>query len=206
MNARTSSDPGWSRFTAGPHGVMYASVKYGPNVGEPVARCRRGCRPRRGRRPGRARGRRPRTASARPGPPYGSCTAHRPIPSYPQPCWPGNAATGISSTRVHAELAQVVQPPDGRVQRPLRGERADVQLVDHRPAQRRAAPAAVGPGEGRRGRRSGSARRCRTAAAASAGRAAARRRPAGTRSRSRPLTPGTSASTSRNRPRPGAIG
>ena len=38
MNARTSSDPAWSRLTAGPHGVMCASVKYGPNDGEPVPR------------------------------------------------------------------------------------------------------------------------------------------------------------------------
>ena len=51
--------------------------------------------------------------------------------------------------RVHAELAQVVQPPDGRVERPLGGERADVQFVDHRPVQRPAAPAPVGPGERR---------------------------------------------------------
>ena len=28
--ARTSSDPGWSRLTAGPHGVTCAVVKYGP--------------------------------------------------------------------------------------------------------------------------------------------------------------------------------
>ncbi len=49
--------------------------------------------------------------------------------------------------RVHAEVTQVVQPPDGGVEGALRGERADVQLVDHRSVQRPAPPARVGPAE-----------------------------------------------------------
>ena len=49
----------------------------------------------------------------------------------------------------NAEIGQVVKPPDRGVQRPLRGERADVQLVDHRAGRRRAPPASVRPGERR---------------------------------------------------------
>src|SRR6185437_13510906 len=48
----------------------------------------------------------------------------------------------------HAEVAEVVEPLDRRVERSPRGERAQVQLVDHRPVQRRAPPAAVAPAEG----------------------------------------------------------
>ena len=49
----------------------------------------------------------------------------------------------------HAEIREVVQTLDGGVQRPLRGERADVQLVDHRAGERRAAPVPVRPRERR---------------------------------------------------------
>ncbi len=48
---------------------------------------------------------------------------------------------------VHAQLAEVVETADGGVERALRGERADVHLVDHRTAQRPAPPALVGPAE-----------------------------------------------------------
>jgi len=50
---------------------------------------------------------------------------------------------------VHAEVAQLIEPPDGGVERALGRERADVQLVDHRAGQRAAPPAAVGPAERR---------------------------------------------------------
>jgi hypothetical protein len=39
--------------------------------------------------------------------------------------------------RVHAEVAQVVEPPDGGLEGALGGERAHVQLVDHQLAHRR---------------------------------------------------------------------
>ncbi len=77
---------------------------------------------------------------------------------------------------------------------PVRGERAHVQLVEHRPVQR-AFRASRGRSSGRRnGHSCGSRRARRTAAAANAGRAAAARRPAGTRSRSRRVRGRTSAS------------
>src|ERR1700728_916944 len=50
--------------------------------------------------------------------------------------------------RVHAEAHEVAEVPDRPVERPLRRERADVALVQHRPGQRQPPPAAVGPGEG----------------------------------------------------------
>jgi hypothetical protein len=49
--------------------------------------------------------------------------------------------------RVHAQVTQVIQPPDGVVERALRGERAEMQLVDHRSVQRPAPPARVRPAE-----------------------------------------------------------
>ena len=45
------------------------------------------------------------------------------------------------------EVTELVEPPDRRVERPLRGERAHVHLVDHRAAQGPAPPAPVGPPE-----------------------------------------------------------
>jgi hypothetical protein len=45
--------------------------------------------------------------------------------------------------RGHAKPRQVVQPLDGRIQRPRRSERAGVQLVDDRARERRAAPARI---------------------------------------------------------------
>ena len=48
----------------------------------------------------------------------------------------------------YAERRQVIKAADGGVERPLLGEGADVQFVDHRAADGRTAPAAVGPGEG----------------------------------------------------------
>ena len=50
--------------------------------------------------------------------------------------------------RVHTEVAQVVKPPDGRVEGALGGKGADVQFVDHRAVQRAAAPPLVRPAEG----------------------------------------------------------
>jgi hypothetical protein len=64
------------------------------------------------------------------------------------------AATGKRRHRhqldgVHAEVAQLIEPPDSGVERALGRERADVQLVDHRSGQRAAPPAPVGPAERR---------------------------------------------------------
>src|SRR6202000_1893549 len=47
-----------------------------------------------------------------------------------------------------AERRQVIKAADGGFERPLRGEGAGVQFVDHRAADGHTAPAAVGPGEG----------------------------------------------------------
>jgi hypothetical protein len=50
---------------------------------------------------------------------------------------------------VDAELDEVPEPLDRGVERAARGERADVQLVDHPAGQRASGPVAVGPGEPR---------------------------------------------------------
>ncbi|COV66511.1 Uncharacterised protein [Mycobacterium tuberculosis] len=47
---------------------------------------------------------------------------------------------------VDSEIDQVIQLFDGGVERASRGERADVQLVDHRALDRPPRPASVGPG------------------------------------------------------------
>ena len=51
---------------------------------------------------------------------------------------------------VDAEIDQIVQLLDRRVEGAVRGERADVQFVDHRALDRAARPVAVGPRVGRR--------------------------------------------------------
>ena len=101
-----------------------------------------------------------------------------------------------------AERRQVVEPSDRGVERPLRGERADVQLVDHRAAHRRPAPLGVAPAEG--GVIVGPARpvRARKAGAASAGQDEGRRRQGGTRSQF-PRAPAPPPPTSRPGPAPG---
>ena len=79
--------------------------------------------------------------------------------------------------------------PGRRVQRSFGGERADVQLVDHRAGHRRAPPAPVRPGERRVVVGPAPAGPDPTAAGGSGGRPAARRRPGGTRNRCRPGRP-----------------
>ena len=51
--------------------------------------------------------------------------------------------------QVDAEGAQVAEPPERRVERPLSGERPDVELVDHRAAQLPTGPGLVVPHVGR---------------------------------------------------------
>ncbi len=76
-----------------------------------------------------------------------------------------------------AEGGEPGQVVDRRLERALLGERPDVQLVDHRVRQLRAAvPAAVGPRESSAGRRRATARAGPRAATGSRGRAAPGRR------------------------------
>ena len=78
--------------------------------------------------------------------------------------------------RGHAQLAQAGEVRDRGGERPLGRERADVDLVEDRPGERRRREVAVGPREVRPGRGRGSARAGRRAASGSPGRGGGRRR------------------------------
>ena len=102
--------------------------------------------------------------------------------------------------QVDAEVGQVVEPLDGRVERPAGRERADVQLVQHGPGQR-AAPSRRRRSSGTRSDRScATARTPPPAATASADPpAGCRHRRAGRRSRC-PAGAARAGATSRGRP------
>ena len=97
----------------------------------------------------------------------------------------------------HAELDQVVEPADRGIQRPLRGEGADVELVDQPAGELAAGPRVVGPGERARGRNAPTARARRAADAATAGRAGR----ASASPRTKPYSsPSASARSARHQP------
>ena len=103
---------------------------------------------------------------------------------------------------VDADALEVVEPRECRVERALRPERADVQLVDHRPGKLPPGPRAVGPVEVGRVEGHASAHAPRRADGATADRAGRRpRRRAGSRRR-RPARPPPTPSTSRRRRAP----
>ena len=118
------------------------------------------------------------------GPPYGSCTAYQPTPSYPQLWVPLTAFTGSTSTRSTPRSTRWSSRSTAAAKVPCRGEGADVQLVEDRPGQLPPGPAARPSTRTPAGRAAGSGRARRRAASATGGRAAAcRRRRGGRRSR-----------------------
>ena len=107
---------------------------------------------------------------------------------------------------VDADRAQVVQAPERRVEGALRGEGADVELVDHRARQLATGPAVVGPGDEPRAGGFASVGGRPPAGAATAGRVGARPcRRSGSRSRRLPSPgPGWAPTGSTNRRRSAA--